>query len=97
MALEVISVNVQLVPQHFNECVQLDDSLLSRSSTFFDDCITLHLQDEDVEPVLIKDKTAEVDLSKDAWTSADYSNTVKADDFDPRNVTFFNIDIGPQG
>ena len=91
MMLKLVSWNVQLVPKHFFECVQLDDSLLSRSSTFFDDCMTLHLQDEDVEPVLIKDKTAEVDLSKDAWTSADYSNTVKADDFDPRNVTFFNM------
>ena len=50
--------------------------------------MTFHLQDEDVEPVLIKDKTAEVNLSEDAWISADYSDTVEADYFDPRNVTF---------
>ena len=91
MMLKLVSWNVQLVPKHFTERVQLDDSLLSRSSTFFDDCMTLHLQDEDVEPVLIKDKTAEVYLSEDAWTSGDDSNTVKADDFDPRNVTFFKM------
>ena len=81
--LKLVSWNIQLVAKHFTECFQPDDSLLSRCSTFFDDCMTLYLQNEDEEPVLIEDKTAEVNLSEDAWISTDYSDTVKADYFDP--------------
>ena len=41
--LKLVSWNVQLVPKHFNACVQLGFSLLSCSTTFSDDFIALHL------------------------------------------------------
>ena len=52
MGLKLVSGDVQLVPQHFNESVQLGDRFLPCAATFLDVSIALHLHDENIVPPL---------------------------------------------
>ena len=88
MGLDFVCKNIALNFCCVREGSQLGDSFLSCCVTFSDVGIALHLKHEDVVPALIRDETAKVNFSKDAWFPANYSQMMKADDFDPRNLTF---------
>ena len=86
MSLYLVSGDVQLVPQHFNESVQLGDCFLPCVATFLDDFIALHLHDENIVPPLVGEEAALVDLSDDARVAPNYSDAVEAEGLESRNV-----------
>ena len=86
VSLYLVSGDVQLVPQHFNESVQLGDRLLPCAATFLDDFIALHLHDENIVPPLVGEEAALVDLSDDAREATDHSDVVEAEDLESRDV-----------
>ena len=86
VSLYLVGGDVQLVPQHFNESVQLGDRLLPCAATFLDDFIALHLHDKNIVPPLVGEKAALVDLSDDALDAPDHSDAVEAEDLESRNV-----------
>merc|ERR1711978_313068 len=82
----LVSGDLQLVPQHFNESVQLGDRLLPCAATFLDDFIALHLHNENIVPPLVGEEAALVDLSDDARVATDHSDAVEAEDLESRDV-----------
>ena len=87
MGLKLVRWNLQLVPQHLDEGIQLDNSFLPCATTFLDVRIALHLCDENIATTLESEETALVDLSDDAWTATYHPDAVEANDLDSGNVT----------
>ena len=92
MGIQCIRWNMELTLQHFSEGFQLGDGFLPCAVACLDNCITLHLRDENIVATLKVDETALVDLSDDAWAPTNHSDPVEANDLYSRNVTatFFN-------
>ena len=86
MGLKCVRLNLQLVPQHLSEGVQLGDCFLPCTATFLDISIALHLCDENIVSTLVGDETALVNLSDDAWAATNHPDAMEANYFDSGNI-----------